>query len=63
MIQHLAEMLLVDINGVLAISGLYHLNSITFQNIAPITILRLGPLSGSEMTTADENEKILNIIR
>ena len=54
MIQHLAEMLLVDINGVLAISGLYHLNSITFQNIAPITILR-------EMTNADENEKILLI--
>ena len=63
MIQHLAKMLLVDINGVLAISGLYHLNSFTFQNIAPITILRLGPLSRREMTTADENEKILNIIR
>ena len=56
MIQHLAEMLLVDINGVLAISGLYHLNSITFQNIAPITILRAGLLR--EMTTSDENEKI-----
>ena len=60
MIQHLAEMLLVDINGVLAISGLYHLNSITFQNIAPITILRAGLLR--EMTTSDENEKIQNII-